>query len=105
MDMIAVIAIEKDEALRQARESGLTAPAFNVYWSLRDDPALTKAGIDRMALAREVDALLARFPTARVNPDETRRLRAELYKPLMDVSREERSLLVERIMMNLTGES
>jgi hypothetical protein len=35
-----------------------------------------------MDLAKEAEALLARFPNAVVNADEQRRLRAGLYRPL-----------------------
>ena len=98
MDLLAALAAEKDAAMKAAAESGLSTRAFSVYWSLREDAALKAAGIAPMDLAREVETLMARFPNAAVNPDEQRRLRASLYRPLLALSNEERPRLVELIV-------
>jgi type I restriction enzyme R subunit len=104
MDQLAALAAEKEAAMASARESGLSARAFGVYWSLRDDAAIKAAGIDLLAVAREADRLLGRFPNAAVNPEERRRIRADLYKPLLRLSAEERSRVVELAMAYLIPE-
>jgi hypothetical protein len=60
-------------------------------------PALKKCGIDPLELAREIEKLLARFPNFRVNADEQRQLRAALYRPLITIAKEPRTLIVDRI--------
>lgn len=104
MDQLAALAAEKDTAMASARESGLSARAFGVYWSLRDDAAIKAAGIDLLAVAREADRLLGRFPNAAVNPEERRRIRADMYKPLLKLGAEERSRVVELAMAYLIPE-
>jgi type I restriction enzyme R subunit len=64
---------------------------------LREDPTLKAAGVEAMALAREAESLLGRFPNAAVNSDEERRFRAALYKPLLVLSKEQRARIVERV--------
>ena len=83
MDLIEAIAKEKEEATKAAKDSGLSTRAFAVFWKLKSDGALGKAGIPAMELAKEAETQLARFPNARVNEDEQRRLRAALYRPLL----------------------
>ena len=95
MDQLAALARERDEALRAARASGLSARSFAVSWALRDDAALRAAAVAPAALARECEMLLARFPNAAVNADEQRKLRAALYRPLLAVPAEERGRIVE----------
>jgi type I restriction enzyme, R subunit len=95
LEQLAAMAAEKELALKAAQESGLSPRAFAVYWTLREDKALKTAGIGAMDLAREAEALSERFPNAAVNPDEQRRLRAALYKPLLGLSKEERSRVVD----------
>jgi type I restriction enzyme R subunit len=98
MDYIAALAREKDEATKAAQDSGLSARAFGVYWSLKEDEALAKADISAMDLARDAETVLARFPNAQVNEDERRRLRAALYRPLLGVEKAERGRVVEAIL-------
>lgn len=97
MDMLAALAAERDTASKAAKDSGLSARAFSVYWLLRNEPALKGAGIEPMDIARDADALMARFPNASVNPDEQRRLRAALYRPLLSL-KDERSRIVDLIV-------
>jgi len=104
MDALAALAMEKDAAMQAARESGLSPCAFAVAWTLRENVALKAAGIDAMRLAAEADALLMRFPNAMVNQEEQRRLRTELYKPLLTLPAEDRAQVVERIMQLLMEE-
>lgn len=98
MDLLAALAAEKGDAMKSARQSGLSSRAFPIYWTHRDDAALARSGIDALNLAKEIDALLVRFPTLDVNLDEQRRFRASLYKPLLPLSREERARVVDSIM-------
>jgi type I restriction enzyme, R subunit len=98
MDFLATLAAEKDAAAKAAKDSGLTHKAFAVYWALRGEQALDKADIAPLELARETEALLSRFPNAAVNPDEQRRLRAALYRPLLDLPKDERTRVVDAIV-------
>jgi type I restriction enzyme, R subunit len=72
-----------------------------VFWSLKDDATLKAANISALELARETEALGARFPNAAVNPDEQRRLRASLYRPLLALGNDERARLVDLIVSTL----
>lgn len=101
MEQLALLARERDEALRAARASGLSARVFAVSWALRNDVALGAAGLNPDALARECQALLARFPNAGANPDEQRKLRAALYRPLLGLPVAERTRIVERCIETL----
>ena len=96
------LAKEKEEAEEAARESGLSALAFGVFWTLRDDTALSVAGIDPMQLAREAQRLLERYPNAAVNADERRHLRTGLYRPLLALSPADLKRVVERAMSALS---
>ena len=104
MDLLGALAVEKDAALKAAKDSGLSGRAFSVYWVLREDMAVKNASVDAMALAKEAEALLGRFPNASVNTDEQRRLRAALYKPLLKLSPEERARVVELVVKLLLVE-
>ena len=103
MDLLAAMAREKEAAIEAARDSGLSSRAFSVYWELRGNPKLKTAGVDSKDLAQLTDTLLRRFPNAAVNADEQRRLRAALYQPLLRLSGDERSRVVERIVAVLLG--
>lgn len=104
MDQLAVLANEKEEALKAARESGLSVKAFGVFWALRDDEGLNDAGIDPKAIAAEADKLLARFPNAAVNSEERRRLRAGLYPAVLKLDNDARARVVELAMAYLLPE-
>ena len=105
MELLATLAAEKEAALKAARESGLSPRAFAIYWVLRDDTALQGAGIDAMALAKEAEGLLGRFPNAAVAPDEQRRFRAALYKPLLALSQDGRTRVVNLVAKLLLAEA
>lgn len=98
MDLLAVLASEKETALNAARDSGLSPQAFAVYWTLRSDDALKRSGIDPTSFAKDIDSLLQKFPTLMANLDEQRRFRAALYKPLLALSREDRARIVDSIV-------
>lgn len=104
MDQLAALAAEKEAAMKAARDSGLSARAFAVYWVVRDDPAVKAASVDAMALAKDAEALLSRFPNAAVNPDEQRRLRAAMYKPVLALGQDERARVVDLIIRLLLAE-
>jgi type I restriction enzyme, R subunit len=101
MDLLAALAAEKDTALKAANDSGIAPRAFSVHWALKEDAALSAAGISSMEVAREADVLLARFPHCAVNIDEQRRLRAALYRPLIRLHGADRARVVDLIMKNL----
>lgn len=101
MDTLAALAAAKDAAMKAAADSGLSTHAFSVYWSLKDDATLKAASISAMELARAIEALTTRFPNAAVNPDEQRRLRASLYRPLLALGNDDRARLVDAIMATL----
>lgn len=104
MDEIAALAAQKDAAMKSARDSGLSARAFGVFWSLRDDAAMKTAGIDPMVAAAEAEKLLGRFPNAGVNPEERRRLRAALYPLVLKLGNEDRARVVGIAMAHLLPE-
>jgi type I restriction enzyme R subunit len=101
MDELAALAAEKAAAKKRADESGLSPIGFAVYWILDIDEVVKWAGIDTMAAAREIATTLAKFPNWRENADEKRRLRLNLYKPLLAISARERADVIERIMQVL----
>jgi len=98
MDRLAALAAERDAAVKAAKDTGLSARAFGVYWRLRDEPALRGAGIDPKKLAAESEGLFQRFPNARANPDERRQLRAALYRPLLGLGQSERSRVIDVVL-------
>ena len=103
MELLAALAKEKEAAVAAMRESGLSPRAFGVHWALKDDPVLKDASIPTLDMAQEVEKLLDRFPNAAVNTEEKKRLRAALYRPLLQLKRDERSRAVERIFTILLG--
>ncbi len=101
MDEIAALVVEKEEARKAAEQSGLSDIGFAVHWQLGRDEALNKVGLDTLAVAREVETLLAKFPNWVENADEQRRLRLNLYKPVIKLPDEQRKAAVEQIMQVL----
>jgi type I restriction enzyme R subunit len=101
MDEIAALVVEKDEARKAAEKSGLTDIGFAVHWQLGRDEALRTAGLDTIAVALEVETLLGKFPNWVENADEQRRLRLNLYKPVIKLPDEQRKATVEQIMQVL----
>lgn len=101
MDEIAALVVEKEEARKAAEDSGLSDVGFAVHWQLSRDEALARADLDTLAVAREVETLLGKFPNWVENPDEQRRLRLNLYKPVITLLAEQRKDAVEQIMQVL----
>jgi type I restriction enzyme R subunit len=101
MDEIAALVIEKDEVRKAAEDSGLTDVGFAVAWQLKQDGALAGARLESLAVAKEVEARLAQFPNWLENPDERRRLRLNLYKPVLSLAVDLRKAVVKQIMQVL----
>lgn len=101
IDLLGALAAEKEVLLAEAKASGLSADAFGVMIALRDDPALTGGNIDVRQVAGLIDELRTRYPNALLNDDERRRLRGALYLPLLDLSDEDRTRIVNLIMRSL----
>ena len=51
-----------------------------------------------MELAQDAETETQRFPNARVNDDERRKLRAALYRPLLRLGTVDRSRIVDAIL-------
>ncbi len=98
LDLLAVLAREKEAAVEAAGKSGLSPRAFGMHWALRDNEGINSAGISTLALAREAEELFIRFPNAAANADERRRLRAALYRPLLQLDKAERINVVTLIL-------
>ena len=98
MDFLSALAKEKEEAIKAAKDSGLSMRAFAIFWTLKDDKTLRNAGIAAMELAQDAETETQRFPNARVNDDERRKLRAALYRPLLRLGRVDRGRIVDAIL-------
>lgn len=102
MDDLAALVAEKEAARKAAQDSGLSPVGFAIHWQLLKDDGLSTAGLDTVAVAREIEATLAKFPNWLENSDEQRRLRQTLYRPLINLPAEPRAAAVEQIMHVLT---
>ena len=98
MDLLEILAKEKEASVAAARGSTLSPRAFGVYWTLKEDAALQEADVSAKEFAEEVQALMERFPNAAVNADEQRRLRTSLYNPLLRVVSGERGRIVDQTL-------
>ena len=105
LDQLAALATEKKAAFEAANESGLSPRAFGVYWAFKEDSGFRQAGISASQVAEEAEASFNRYPNAAVNAEEKRRLRSALYQPLLQLDRDERGEVVDRILSILLGES
>ena len=105
MDMLAALAVEKEEAQKAAKASGLSSRSFAVSWELRTDTALAGVGLTSLELAKAVDALLQAFPNLDVNPDEKRTFRSRLYVPLIKMAAEDRARVVDAVMKLVATET
>ena len=103
LDEIDKLVHEREEMLRAARQSRLSPRAFAVYWQLKASFTIKEKGA--MAIAREVETLVTRFPNAAVNAEELRHLRAALYKPLLNLHKDERGEVVKHILALLLSPS
>ncbi|WP_327025189.1 type I restriction endonuclease subunit R [Micromonospora sp. NBC_01739] len=98
---LEALAKEKAEAKQKAKDSGLSDIGFAIYWVICQGSTAKAAAFDSMAASREIETVLAKFPSWRENPDERRRLRASLYKPLLALGKDDRAAVIERIMQVL----
>ncbi|MCS6877650.1 MAG: HsdR family type I site-specific deoxyribonuclease [Geminicoccaceae bacterium] len=103
MERLAALAKEKEETIKAAKDSGLSKRAFAIYWNLKNDEALRAVGISAMDLARDAEAEARKFPNAKVNDDERRRLRAALYRPLLGLGQADRVRVVGSVLQILFG--
>ena len=100
MEQLSLLAKEKDAAIKEAKESGLSWRAYGVHQALKDEATLKAAGVSTLNLAQVVERLLNQFPNAAFNREEERKLRGALYTPLqqMGMATEECRQIVERIL-------
>lgn len=84
LDELKAIAEEKDRLREFAKESGLSDRAFGIYSALRTERSLNELKVDIQRVAVSIEVAVDQFPHWRQNPDERRRLRSGLYKPLLD---------------------
>jgi type I restriction enzyme R subunit len=101
IDLLGALAAEKEALLAEAKANGLSADAFGIMIALRNDPALLGGNIDVRQVAGLIDDLRARYPNAKLNDDERRRLRGALYLPLLALGDKDRSRIVELIVRSL----
>ncbi|WP_108249997.1 type I restriction endonuclease subunit R [Planctomonas deserti] len=101
MDELMALAREKAEAKKQAEASGLSGMGFAVFWTLSHESHSEAAGFDAMTAAREIESVLAKFPTWKENSEERRRLRAQLYKPVLALPKDDRAAAIDKIMQVL----
>ncbi len=69
---------ERLEAGQAMRESGFDANTFSIFWLLKREKVT-----EPETLAREIEAVFARFPNYRSNADELRQWKAETYRVLL----------------------
>ncbi|BDB43298.1 hypothetical protein [Mycobacterium kiyosense] len=84
LDELKAIAEEKDKLREFARQSGLSDRAFGIFSALRTEHSLRELNVDIQRVAVSIEVAVDQFPHWRQNPDERRRLRSGLYKPLLD---------------------
>jgi hypothetical protein len=77
------LAEEKIAAEKARKSSGLAPEVFAVFWELK---AQGYKEDQARALALEIEEAYRRFANADVNPDESRQLKAEVYKVLLKVA-------------------
>ena len=102
LDELKVIAVEKEELRELAVRTGLSERAFGIFWLLSKEAALQDSKVDIQQVASSVEVTLEQYPHWRDNPDEERRLRSELYKPLLALPAEPRRDVIENIMNALS---
>jgi type I restriction enzyme, R subunit len=82
------------EARRERERAGLDLNTFTIYWVLKQAGASDPGG-----LAPSLNAAFERFPHHAHQPDELRRLKAELYKVLLPAVGKERMVeLADRLL-------
>lgn len=84
LDELKAIAEEKERLREFAKASGLSDRAFGIYSALSTERSLSELKVDIQRVAVSIEVAMDQFPHWRQNPDERRRLRSGLYKPLLD---------------------
>jgi type I restriction enzyme R subunit len=80
LEKLEALAQEKVDAEKEKDALGLDINTFTIYWLLKKD------GFENpKAFAQEINEIYTRFPNYRVNLDELRQLKAEIYKILLKV--------------------
>jgi type I restriction enzyme, R subunit len=81
-------------AQKEQKQRGFDANTFSIYWVLH------REGVDEAAeLAPAISGAFAQFPNYRVNAEERRDLKAEIYKQLLKrVSKQRRHALADEIL-------
>jgi len=83
LSQLEKLAEEKIAAEKARKSSGLAPEVFAVFWELK---AQGYKEDQARALALEIEEAYRRFANADVNPDESRQLKAEVYKVLLKVA-------------------
>ncbi|MGA9750627.1 MAG: HsdR family type I site-specific deoxyribonuclease, partial [Acidobacteriota bacterium] len=94
LNQLEALLKEYVEARKEREQLGLDVKTFTIYWVLKQQ------GVSMpQAVAAQVCAALQRFPNHRDNPGELRRLKADLYKVLLQAGAKETMVaLTERIL-------
>lgn len=103
MDNLEIVARDKQEAESAARDSNLPPRMFSLYWTLKDDDALSRANINPESYAEYVQTLLSNYSNAAQNPEEERRIRAALYGQLREVHMDDVKRIVDHTMTVLVN--
>lgn len=86
------------QAKRERSAKNMTPQTFSVYWILKQE-GLKNADI----VADQVGLLLKHFPNWKVNPNELRDLRAELYKVFIPAVGKERMVELVKYLLKILG--
>jgi type I restriction enzyme R subunit len=80
LEKLEELAQEKIDAEKEKDKLSLDINTFTIYWLLKKD------GFENPKdFAQEINEIYTRFPNYRVNSDELRQLKAEIYKILLKV--------------------
>ena len=96
--LLAALAKEKEEAVKAAQDSGLSPRAFGVFWAMKDDESLPKAGISAAELAKEAEALARALPQ---RAGQCRRAAAaprRALPPVLGLDKADRGRIVEAVL-------
>jgi type I restriction enzyme R subunit len=100
LEQLETLMVERLEAEKARKESGLSSSAFAVFWELKREGYEPEKSRE---LALEIETAYARFPNAEVNADELRQLKAEIYKILMRIVSGGKMIRLAEVVMNARG--
>jgi type I restriction enzyme R subunit len=98
MARIDTLMEEKLKAEKARKESGLDPDTFETFWFLQHEKIPNAT-----TLAREINAVYARFPNFASNADEQRQLKAEIYKSLLREVSGKRMVEIGEGLLRLRG--